>query len=136
MKKTILLSSLLLTSNVMADNHLGLSIGTPAGINFVYKGDIANVPIQVSGAYWGDKAQGLELGYRFIENDSAFSSAQLLLGYSRTEDSNDVADEWSYIGASATFSYKGFYIEPGLSVGSGDYSNPQLLIQAGYTWEF
>ncbi|GAC03879.1 hypothetical protein GAGA_1016 [Paraglaciecola agarilytica NO2] len=40
------------------------------------------------------------------------------------------------MGASATFSWGGFFVEPGISVGSGDYSSPQLLFQAGYLWTF
>ena len=137
MKKCLFaLSISLLSTSVVADDQFGLSIGTPSAVNFVYKGEVADIPIQVAGGYWGDSYSGVELGYRFIERDGAFSSAQLLAGYSRLEDSNDIVDEWTYVGASATFSWGGFFIEPGISVGSGDYSNPQLLFQAGYLWTY
>ncbi|WP_337843027.1 hypothetical protein [Rheinheimera sp.] len=136
MNKHLLFSLALLSFSSLADDQIGLSIGTPAAINFVYKGEIADLPLQLSGGYWGDAARGIELGYRFMEQDSAFSSAQFLVGYSRTEDRHDEVDEWSYVGVSATFTYKGFYLEPGLSIGTGDYSNPQLLLQAGYMWSF
>jgi hypothetical protein len=137
MKKCLLaLLISLLSTSVLADNQFGLSIGSPAVVNFVYKGEVADIPIQVAGSYWGDSYSGIEVGYRFVEREGAFSSAQILAGYSRLEDSNDFVDEWTYVGASATFSWGGFYIEPGISVGSGDYSSPQLLFQAGYLWKF
>jgi hypothetical protein len=137
MKRYLLaLSISLLSTSVAADDQFGLSIGTPSVVNFVYKGEVADIPVQVSAGYWGDSYSGIELGYRFIERQGPFSSAQILVGYSRLEDSNDFIDEWTYVGASATFSWGGLYIEPGISVGSGDYSSPQLLIQAGYLWQF
>ncbi|GAC03880.1 hypothetical protein [Paraglaciecola chathamensis] len=97
MKKCLFaLSISLLSSSVVADDQFGLSIGTPAAANFVYKGEVADIPIQVAAGYWGDSYSGVELGYRFIERDGAFSSAQILAGYSRLEDSNDFIDEWTY----------------------------------------
>lgn len=137
MKKYLLaLSISLLSTSVFADDRFGVSIGPPALVNFVYKGEVADLPIQVSGGYWGDKHRGIELGYRFVEREGVFSSAQVLAGYYRLKDSGDSIDEWTYVGASATFSWGGFYLEPGISVGSGDYSNPQVLIQGGYLWRF
>jgi hypothetical protein len=115
---------------------IGLSIGTPAGVNFVIKSDALGVPLQISGAYLGDKVSGIEVGYSFYEhNDSFFYSAQLIAGYSHIETNQFESDTWRYAGASATFKKGGFFMEPGLTFGSGDYSNPQLTFQIGWLWD-
>jgi hypothetical protein len=115
----------------------GVSLGSPAGANFVIKTNKFGLPLQVSGGYWGDKAKGIELGYSFFQNESSlFSSAQFIVGHSEIEDKSSypIIEKWTYAGISTTFSTGSFYIEPGLTFGSGDHSNPQFTIQVGWLW--
>ncbi|WP_299806151.1 hypothetical protein [uncultured Shewanella sp.] len=115
---------------------IGLSLGSPAGANFVIKSDELGFPLQVSGGYWGDKVSGVELGYNFYQQkDSFFHSAQVITGYSDVEKNQFESDKWTYAGISATFKTGGFFMEPGLTFGSGDYSNPQLTFQIGWLWD-
>ena len=115
---------------------IGLSIGSPAGVNFVIKSDTLGIPLQISGGYWGDKVSGIEVGYSFYQHhDSFFHSAQLIAGYNHLETNQFESDTWRYTGVSATFKKGGFFMEPGLTLGSGDYSNPQLTFQIGWLWD-
>lgn len=112
---------------------IGLSIGSPAGANIVIKSNELGFPLQVSGGYWGDKIRGLEVGYNFYQNqDSFFHSAQVIAGYSDIEENRFENSTWRYTGVSATFKKGGFFMEPGLTFGSGDYSNPQVTFQIGW----
>jgi hypothetical protein len=113
----------------------GLSLGSPAGANFVIKSNALGIPMQISGGYWGDNASGIEIGYNFYQNtDSFLYSAQIVAGYTDFRENNLKSDIRKYAGFSATFKRGGFFIEPGLSFGSGDYSNPQLNFQIGWLW--
>ncbi|MDO7086648.1 hypothetical protein WNY51_07540 [Pseudocolwellia sp. AS88] len=114
----------------------GVSLGTPAFANFVIKSDKFGLPLQLSGGYWGDRASGIEVGYSFYQNkDSFFHSAQVITGYLHMEKNRYENNRWSYVGVSTTFKNGGFFLEPGLTFGSGTYSNPQLMIQIGWLWD-
>lgn len=137
MKKVFLVSlllSALTVSKVNAEEtEVGLSILTPGGLNFVVKGELFGLPLQTSVGYLGrgdTSLYGLEVGYNFIKNpDKFFRSAQFITGHSDIDD-----DKWTYGGVSATFQYGGLFVEPGLTVGSGDYSSPQITMQVGWLW--
>lgn len=111
----------------------GVSMLMPGGFNYVYKGN----KLQFAGGMTGGDTYGVEVGYRMPrKTQSAFRSTNVVLGYFRIETADDCFncipyEEWSYIGVSATFQANLFYIEPGLSVGSGDFSNPQFILQMG-----
>lgn len=129
------------------ETQFGVALGTPGGVNLVMKKEIAGHPIQLAVGYTG-KAYGIEAGYSFYYNrDSAMRSWQVIAGSSTIKDNaltyystQDVVyrvyedEDWNYAGVSGTFQYGGFYIEPGITVGSGDFSSPQLTIQVGWLW--
>ncbi len=48
----------------------------------------------------------------------------------------NVIREWQYVGGFYDLNYGGFFVETGLTVGSGDFSNPQLALQLGFVYEF
>ena len=111
--------------------QMGVSLMTPGGINFTAKGRVANLPLQASIGYLANNVYGVELGYSFLKNSSrTFRSVQVVAGSLKNRNR-----DWDYAGLSATFQSGGFYIEPGLVVGSGDFSNPQILLQFGYLWQ-
>ena len=135
-KGFVALAIALLSAPLTAKEQIGVSIGSPAVVNLVYKGTIAEQPINISGMYWDNSYHGIEVGYRILEKEELNATVQLLAGYTQIEDFDNTNDKWRYVGASATFSWGGFFIEPGISIGSGDYSNPQGHLQVGYLWEF
>ena len=117
-------------------DSFGLSLGSPAALNFVYKSEKLGIPLQISGGYWGDKVSGVEVGYNFYKNnDSIFRSAQVITGYSVIEKNRFDNHRWTYVGVLTTFKKGGFFFEPGLTFGSGTYSNPQLMLQVGWLWD-
>lgn len=137
MKKTAL--ALLFTSSfVYADSstELGFSLITPGGINFVAKGEVANIPLQIALGLAVRGTYGIEGGYNFYRNkDSWFRSAQIIAGKSHIGSySNEPSRDWNYVGVSTTFQSGHFFIEPGLTVGKGDFSNPQFSLQIGGLW--
>lgn len=129
------------------DTQAGISLGSPGAFNLVIKKELSGHPLQLAIGYVGS-AYGIETGYSFYhDRDSFMRSWQAIAGTFRAEDRSRVLDmdaggyrwrydddSWSYVGVSGTFQYGGFFLEPGLSVGTGDYSNPQLTIQVGWVW--
>ncbi|HEX7028173.1 MAG TPA: hypothetical protein VF268_13105 [Gammaproteobacteria bacterium] len=121
------------------ETRVGFSIGTPAGINFVLKKEIFDIPFQISGFRWGSdiNARGIEVGYSFYKNqDSWFRTIQFIAGKSKVRDyfRRDEVREWKYAGLSSTLQFGRFYVEPGITAGSGDYSSPEVSLQMGWLW--
>ncbi len=119
------------------NSQIGLALGTPGGLNLVLKSHLANHPVQLSAGYIGSDTFGLEAGYRFYTNEkSLIRSVQVIAGTAKFEDLSYPNDRrvWHYVGVSSTLQYGGFFVEPGLSVGSGDFTNPQLVLQGGWLW--
>jgi len=112
------------------DLELGVSLFTPSAFNLVAKGNIDNHHLSVSGNYLGDDAHGIQLGYSLLYRPGKGArSVDVVMGYSEVS-----YNEWTYVGLNATFQYGGFFIEPGISIGEGDFCNPQLLLQMGWLW--
>jgi len=128
----IAVSSCLSSVNAQ-ESELGFSLLTPGGINFVAKSNNVDFPFQASIGYSSEKTHGVEVGYNFLKNkDSFFRSAQVIVGKSTARNS-----DWKYAGLSATFQSGNFFIEPGITVGSGanKYSNPEFILQIGWLWK-
>lgn len=129
------------------DAQIGLSLGTPGAVNLVIKNEVFGQPMQLAVGYVGT-AYGAEAGYSFYYNsESAMRSWQITVGTFRAKEEKRVVvrdasgtrwwyedETWSYLGVSGTFQYGGFFLEPGISAGTGDFSNPQLTLQAGWLW--
>jgi len=47
-----------------------------------------------------------------------------------------VDDHWIYIGLGSAVNFHGFFLSAGLSLGTGTYNNPQVLLQLGYVRRF
>lgn len=130
------------------DTQFGVALGTPGGVNFVMKKEISGHPVQLAVGYAG-KVYGIEAGYSFYYNrDSAMRSWQVIAGTFKVEDNSTILDstpdgyrvryedeDWRYVGVSGTFQYGSFFVEPGVTVGNGDFSESKLItIQVGWLW--
>lgn len=144
MKRIICSAFLLLacSGKVFADGQYGISMGSPGGINFVAKKEVAGMPLQFSVGH-SIFYYGAEAGYQFYRNESGpFRSVQFVAGATREnhilinfgEDSDLEVSTWNYVGLSTTLEIGRFYIEPGISFGTGDYSSPRGLLQIGRLW--
>lgn len=121
-------------------DELGLSLGTPGGINLVYHKATEERTYRLAVGGLGPKSYGIEVGATLIRNPGElFRSLQVIAGASSIRNNVSptltVADRWVYGGLSTTFQYGGFFVEPGLTVGVGDYTNPQFILQVGWLWE-
>lgn len=121
-------------------DQIGLSLGSPGAFNFVYKKATAERTYQLAVGGIGSRTYGIEVGASLIRNPGEFfRSLQVIAGAASLR--NNVApnlvvsDQWIYGGLSTTFQYGGFFVEPGLTVGVGDFTNPQLVLQIGWLWE-
>jgi hypothetical protein len=127
---------------------LGVTLGTPAGIHALggyYFGDIG---LRAHAGYWGGLYGGqISLVRNLSQGDRMTHSLSLGAGYSHItlQHSRFVAwgveeytttDEWKYVSAAYSVNWHGFFLELGLSVGSGTFSNPQLMGQIGYVYDF
>lgn len=138
-------------------SELGGTIGTPAAINFVFGKHFDKYMVKASGMYLGRTAHGiqLELGLKLSEFKRTYHAVNIIGGYSFLQieslSQNSgykqyESTEWSYGGIVYNLNTNGFYLQAGLSLGSGIYShptkgiedvtNPQFMFQIGYVYQF
>lgn len=135
-KQLLSISLILLLSNSALSkttNNHGFSLGTPGGINYVYRGQSILFSIGKAGSDY----HGIEAGYRFMRSGgSSFRSINTVVGVSKYREpcwfgTCEPTKYWRYVGLSATFQWNHIFVEPGLSVGSGEANSPELLLQFG-----
>ena len=68
-------------------------------------------------------------------NINRYHSLNFVAGSSYLEKNWD-KKTWDYIGIAYNLNYKDFYLEAGITSGSGSYSNPQIMFQIGYVYRF
>lgn len=129
---------------------LGASIGTPGALHIAGAYDIRRFGMRVS-AGWIGTAYGAQcaLGYKLRSEDHLSHEVGILVGVSHIDLENTIEDiqngqfvvedniyDWLYAGVAYTLHLSGIFAEIGLSVGQGTFSNPQLVGQLGYLFEF
>jgi hypothetical protein len=126
--------------------EFGGTFGTPAVINLVFGKHFDKYMVKASGMYLGSTAKGiqLELGLKLSEFKNTYHAISLVGGYSYIKNKQTSlygyeqyqVSEWMYGGIVYNLNTNGFYLQPGLSIGSGSYNNPQIMIQIGYVYQF
>ena len=137
-------------------SELGGTLGTPAALNFIFGKHFDKYMVKVSGMYLGRTAKGiqLELGLKLSEFKRTYHALSLVGGYSYLEYEEkknygyniNRIEEWTYGGLVYNLNTNGFYLQAGLSLGNGVYSNetgiiedmpnPQFIFQIGYVYQF
>lgn len=127
---------------------IGVTLGTPAGINLIgayYFGDLG---LRASIGYWGsiygaqvNLTRNLSTSGNVTHNVSIGAGYMYLRIHRTNFDAWEVTEhddisEWRYLCATYALNWSGFFAEIGVSVGSGTFSNPQLLFQIGYVHDF
>jgi hypothetical protein len=112
--------------------EVGISIGTPAGLNFSLGYWFGAVNGRISGMYWG-RLNGLQgdFGYRMFDNGRWNHALALVVGRLENEDGH-----WLYVGPAYELRFGGLFLEGGLAIGSGIYTGPQVVVQFGYSYRF
>ena len=134
--------------------EIGVNIGTPALINLAIGQWNGPVNFRLSGMFYGNWAQGIQLnvGYLLSENPRRRHSLGIIGGIWLWESSEGILvvprdgvgyvgnvkshDEWKYIGLAYNLHWGKFFTEIGLTTGQGTYQNPQLSFQIGYMHRF
>jgi hypothetical protein len=138
---------------------LGASFGTPAGLNAVAGYTGTRLFARASGMYLGTSLSGaqLDLGFVVRRNSRLTMTAGPIAGTTHIEIDDTYSHRtlnWSYLGGAFSMQIGGLFGQLGLSWGTGNehryewdpyegpiesthpVSNPQLLGQIGYVYEF
>ncbi len=116
---------------------IGITFGTPAGLNLVgtYYG-LSGYGARIAGGYFpGDKGQyvgGVQVSFlrKLYEVRDGVVDASLIAGYSESDVEGEF-DKWSYLGVAWDFSWRRFFAETQLTVGTGTFESPQFGFQLG-----
>jgi hypothetical protein len=113
--------------------EIGANIGIPSVLNIAYGHWFGPVGLRMSGLYLGRDAQGVQfnLGFKLSDNPKRSHSLAAVAGTSVMDGS-----EWDYAGIVYNLNIRGFFLEAGLTAGSGDYASPQATLQLGYMHRF
>ena len=118
-------------------HELGLSLGTPSALNAEYSCELGNRALYVSGGYWG-RLYGAQVGGSTLRKGTSetHGSLNVIGGYfAGKETDTSEWKNWTYGGAEIFFKWRRFFAAPGLCVGGGSFSNPQIVGRLGFTWK-
>lgn len=125
--------------------ELGINLGTPAGVNLALGYWFGEFGLRASGMVLGS-IQGFQgnAGIKLSDNANRSHVLALIFGQSRLEEKKVylfgpdevVYRTWSYFGLAYELNWHGFFVEAGLTAGSGDFSSPQVAAQIGYMYRF
>jgi len=127
-------------------HQLGLSAGTPAGLNVEYAYEFGRRAVYVSGGFYGTDFYGVQAGVTLERSGSQRKALSLNLvgGHFSVEDDTDNSqqDTWSYGGVEVHLRYRRIFLAPVISFGDGSVNNsgwrndnnPVLLARLGFTW--
>jgi hypothetical protein len=81
----------------------------------------------------GRSIEGIQFGIirRIDDVPPMEQDLSLSVGYFRSNVGSS-GSKWDYFSGNYSLLWGSFYLETGLSVGAGDFTSPQLLIQVGY----
>lgn len=126
--------------------ELGVSLGTPAGLNFstgIWGTSDVPLVVRATGMYWGPKLKGVQGDLGFLFNpEGNFKHYLAVSGTTVSGGSTTDTFSWTGIGPSYGLNWNGFSTQVGLSFGKSSmasvrqFSSPQLQFQIGYSFLF
>lgn len=128
------------TKKISPYSMAGATILMPGGVNLIYGYQDENYGIRLTAGYIG-YAMGVQVNLlKNISKSASFEhNISLAFGTSRFEDTSYWyynVFRWTYAGLCYDLNFHGFFLEAGLNVGTGSYSNPQVMAQIGYVYRF
>ena len=126
-------------------SELGICYGTPAVFNLAIGPWYGPFGVRFSGMYLGS-SYGIQmnLNYKISDSPNFLHSIGVAVGKSFIEgeeiayfpfdDNFTYMKEWQYIGLVYNLNLSGFFLEGGLSIGEGDYTNPKFIFQIGFIY--
>lgn len=116
--------------------RLGLSVGTPAGINLEALKGVGTRALYLSGGYWGSTIYGAQAGVLLEGYGSGRAGVSIgfVVGHFRfREEDSSTYDRWTYAGLEAYLRFHDFFLAPALTEGEGSFSGPVLVVRLGLT---
>jgi len=125
---------------------VGPLIGVPSGMALMAGMVAGPLSVKASGGYWGSDWNGIQadIGWVF-DNEGVLTQGVFVVGGTfrvnpilmngQGMPAKTIRQE-RYVGVAYEAEYSGFYLQAGLAKASGDYPNPELLLQAGYLISF
>ncbi|MDH5184964.1 MAG: hypothetical protein OEX12_13860 [Gammaproteobacteria bacterium] len=118
-------------------SYIGVSLFTPGAMNVVAGKALESTTIKVTYGHLSTATHGIEIGATVLRQPTKeLRSVQIIAGTSSTNSvlTNSIL-KWTYVGVSTTIQNGSFFVEPGLTVGSGDFSSPQFSLQVGLKFD-
>lgn len=139
--KSISKQQIIIQNNPVNKFEIGVSLGFPSAVNLMTAFWLNNIGVRLSGLYIGiAKGVQFNLCYKFLENKNKYHSIALVIGNSDIEKDKFGRIylknfHWQYTGIVYDLNIKHFWSEIGFSYGFGNYKNPQIIFQIGYSTE-
>ena len=122
--------------------EFGATLGYPSAVNLNISYWLSNFGIGLSGLYIF-LADGIQLNASYcLDNNKIYRHGfTIFSGISNIRKDKFGSKQlqnfhWEYAGLAYEFNYNGFYSELGISLGAGNYSNPNFIFQFGYVHRF
>ncbi len=125
---------------------VGILIGTPGVFNLVFSSDFSNnFGIRLCGGGLSQYTAGGEFNvlYSLYKSPTFDSHVYLSAGLLKIEEKEvamnyeyQFARRWNYFGFGTDINFRGFFLQLGLSFGSGDFTSPQVMGGIGYVYRF
>ena len=116
-----------------------LTFGTPAALNWGYTWFVSEKRgYGVYGGYLEGYSNSWVVGiqvntlWRLHETRNSLLMGAAMIGTSQLHNNLEETDDWNYVGVGLSARWQFFFAETGLSVGTGTYANPQMLLQLGF----
>ena len=123
-------------------HQLGVSVGTPAGLNLEYAHEFGKREVFLSGAHYGNELHGIHGGFTLERGDDArqYFAVNVVGGiFYLLDEAGDQVTKWGYGGFEGAFHYRAFFIAPAVTFGSGKLDDrprdgAAILARLGFRW--
>ena len=114
----------------------GATLFMPGGLNFVGGYHYDNFGAIGEVGYFPSVIFGFQIEFLYNLKSSRQFEHNLGIGGGFSYMFYDGEEDWGYLELLYNLNIYGFFIEAGLSIGSGSYTNPQVRFQIGYVYRF
>ncbi|MGA2296812.1 MAG: hypothetical protein ABSG15_04600 [FCB group bacterium] len=127
---------ILKSSNIETYPSVGLSIGSPGGINIVLGYMLGAGGIRFQAGSWFTLSYGLQGNLFLNSSKTEFSESNFSLGLGYAYDDNGRINSWGYGGFFYDVNFRGIFFELGVTIKAGSSSNISGSFQLGYFYRF
>ena len=123
-------------------SQLGLSLGSPGGLNVEFLHEFGSRAVYLCGGYYGSASNGgIQAGLTLERGgtDRKYFAVNLIAGHLFFEEDTGPDSRWGYGGFEAYGRYRRAFLAPAITfgggnIGNGDTNGPVILVRLGLTW--